>query len=425
MSRIKNVIGKRFPELSVQLNKLADSRKHKEYSMAEIVTGAIFMFLFKETSRNAYTNDRRDEVFAKNYYRNFKLRLPHPDTIDDVMRVLSGSQLEELKTHLVSNLLGQKLLRKFRFLGEFYFVAVDATGTHTFDQKHCGHCLTRTSKNGVVTWFHYVLEAKIVTSSGLAISLATEFIENQPGTSYEKQDCEQKAFVRLAEKIKRHFPRLPICILADGLYPNNTVFNVCRKNGWKFIITLKDGSLKSFNTEVGLLQAMAQKRTVYQSDKSQNILLEYRFINDIDYDGRNYSWVSCVETKTSLKDKSKQITRFVYITNVKQTVDNVINTANGGRLRWKIENEGFNTQKNLGYELEHKYSRVSLPALKNYYLVLQIAHLINQLVENSTDIVELMGQHSKQTFKALWKDLTVFMKAIPYCKEQLMCFLSS
>lgn len=211
--------------------------------MAEIVTGAIFMFLFKETSRNAYTNERRDEVFAKNYYRNFKLRLPHPDTIDDVMRVLSGSQLEDLKTHLVSNLFEQKLLRKFRFLGEFYFVAVDATGTHTFDQKHCGHCLTRTSKNGVVTWFHYVLEARIVTSSGLAISLATEFIENQPGTNYEKQDCEQKAFVRLAEKIKRHFPRLPICILADGLYPNNTVFNVCRKNGWEFIITLKDGSL--------------------------------------------------------------------------------------------------------------------------------------------------------------------------------------
>ena len=170
---------------------------------------------------------------------------------------------------------------------------------------------------------------------------------------------------------------------------------------------------------------MAQKRTIHLRNKSEDILLEYRFINDIDYDGRNYSWVSCVETKTSLKDKSKQITRFVYITNVKQTVDNVINTANGGRLRWKIENEGFNTQKNLGYELGHKYSRVSLPALKNYYLVLQVAHLINQLVENSTDIVELMGQHSKQTFKALWKDLTVFMKTVPYCKEQLMCFLSS
>lgn len=61
------------------------------------------------------TNDRRDEMLAKNYYRNFKLRHPHPDTIDDVVRVLSTCQPEELKAHLVSKLFGQKLLRKFRF----------------------------------------------------------------------------------------------------------------------------------------------------------------------------------------------------------------------------------------------------------------------------------------------------------------------
>src|SRR5690554_2470526 len=106
---------------------------------------------------------------------------------------------------------------------------VDATGTHTFDHKHCEHCLTKTSKKGITTWFQYVLEAKLVTSAGHAISLASEFIENIPGRDFKKQDCEQKAFVRLAAKIKKHFPRLPVCILADGLYPNNTVFEICRQ----------------------------------------------------------------------------------------------------------------------------------------------------------------------------------------------------
>jgi hypothetical protein len=56
--------------------------------MSEIVTGALFMFIFKETSRNAYNNDRRDAVFTKNYERIFKKQLPHPDTVDDVLRVL-------------------------------------------------------------------------------------------------------------------------------------------------------------------------------------------------------------------------------------------------------------------------------------------------------------------------------------------------
>jgi len=67
------------------------------------------MFLLKEGSRNAYRNDQNDAVFAKNYYRHFKLRLPHPDTIDEVMRDLPADLLEKLKSHLVSCLLEQKV----------------------------------------------------------------------------------------------------------------------------------------------------------------------------------------------------------------------------------------------------------------------------------------------------------------------------
>ena len=393
--------------------------------MSEIVTGALFMFLLKETSRNAYNNDRRDAVFAKNYSRYFKLRLPHPDTIEDVMRALLPEQVELLKAQLVSSLIEQKLFRKFRFLGTHYFVAVDATGTHTFDHKHCEHCLTKTSKNGVIRYFHYVLEAKLVTSKGHAISLASEFIENIPGRDYEKQDCERKAFVRLAAKMKKHFPRLPICILADGLYPNNTVFQICRQNKWEFIITLKDGCLKTFHTEVELLKATVQRREVRRRDKTDNIKLEYSFLNNIEYDGHNYNWVSCKETKTQHTDGLVREQTFVYITNVGQTLNNVVVTADGGRLRWKIENEGFNIQKNQGYELEHKYSQVSYPAMQNYYQILQIAHMINQFVEKSLDVEMLLSQHAGQTIKALWKELIVFLKSIPYTLEQLMAFLSS
>ncbi len=383
------------------------------------------MFLLRETSRNAYNNDRRDAIFAKNYFKHLKLRLPHPDTIEDVMRMLLPEQVELLKSQLVSSLIEQKLFRQFRFLGKYYYVAIDATGTHTFEHKHCEHCLTKTSKNGVTTWFHYVLEAKLVTSAGHAISLASEFIENIAGRDYEKQDCERKAFVRLAAKIKQHFPRLPICILADGLYPNNTVFQICRQNGWQFIITLKDGCLKTFHAEVELLNATIQQREVYRRDKSHNIKLEYSFLNDIEYEGYNYHWLSCKETKTRHTDGMVEEQTFVYITNVKQNISNVVETADGGRLRWKIENEGFNVQKNQGYELEHKYSQVSYPALRNYYQILQIAHAINQFVEKSTDVEILLREYSGQTIKALWKSLLSFLKSIPFDQGQLLAFLSS
>jgi len=403
LSRIKKIVDGHFPELEKLCNALTDNRKRKIYPMAAIVLGALFMFIFKETSRNAYNGDRREATFRKNFFKYFGFGLPHADTIDDVLRFLPPVELEGLKAILVSGLIEQKMFRKFRFLGKFHLVAVDATGMATFDHKHCDHCLTKTSKTGVVTYYHYVLDAKIVTTTGLSISLASEFIENDPQRGYEKQDCEQKAFVRLAAKIKKHFPRLPICILADGLYPNNSIFDICAKNNWKFIITLQDGNLKTFQTEAGLLKATAKKHVARSADKNTTTTLEHAFLNNIEYSGNRYSWVECFETVVDKKGEPKSLKHFVYITNIPQDQGNVAETARSGRLRWKIENEGFNTQKNLGYELEHKFSRISFTAMQNYYQLLQMAHMINQLVERSNQVVALLEEHSKQTIVDLWK----------------------
>lgn len=377
--------------------------------MSEIVAGALFMYIFKEASRNAYNNDRREASFRKNFFKYFGLNLPHADAIDDVLRVLAPVEIEQLKAHLVGGLIEQKMFRKFRFLGKYYLVAVDATGMASFEQKHCDHCLTKTSKTGVVTYFHYVLEAKIVTSTGLSISLASEFIENDPGRDYEKQDCEQKAFARLAVKIKKYFPRLPICILADGLYPNNTVFDICAKNDWKFIITLKDGNLKTFQTEVGLLRATASNKSVCRADRIKRTNLESAFLNDIEYSGRYFSWVECTETIFNIKGTVVSSQKFSYITNVPQSLGNVTETVDNGRLRWKIENEGFNSQKNLGYALEHKFSRKSFIAMQNYYHLMQIAHMINQLVESCNQVVDILKEHSKQTIVDLWKKMMAYL----------------
>lgn len=367
------------------------------------------MFIFKESSRNSYNNDRREKNFRKNFYRYFGFNLPHADAIEDVLRELPPEQLETLKAQLVSSLIEQKIFRKFRFLGKHYLIAVDGTGIASFDHKHCEHCLEKTSKNGAVTYFHYVLEAKIVTSNGLAISIASEFIENPAGGDYEKQDCEQNAFVRLAAKIKKFFPRLAICILADGLYPNNTVFEICKKNNWAFIITLKDGCLKSFNKEAELLRATAKNQEVFRADKTSRTTLQYLYLNDIEYGKNTFSWVECTETIIHKSKKTQSVQRFVYITNIAQSIETVVKTADSGRLRWKIENEGFNAQKNLGYELEHKYSRVSYIAMQNYYQLCQIAHAINQFVERLKELVLLLKEHSKQTILDIWKKTLAYM----------------
>ena len=185
-----------------------DANIYVIYSMTGIVTGALFIYIFKETSRNAFNNDRRKVCFRKNFFKYFGLNLPHADAVDDVLRVLPPEELELLKACLVGGLIEQKMFRKFRFPGKFHLVAVDATGTATFEQRHCEHCLTKTSKTGVVTYFHYVLEAKIVTTTGLSISLASEFIEN---------DCQYKGHNKIPPAFRIHYQLLQIAHMINQL----------------------------------------------------------------------------------------------------------------------------------------------------------------------------------------------------------------
>ena len=348
------------------------------------------MFIGKQDSRNALNNDRGQPVFATNYQEIFGKRLPHMDTVDDVLVALKNDKLESLKASLVQTLIEKKVFWKFRLEDHYYRVAVDATGVMNVNPGHCDHCLHKTSKNGVTTFFHNVLEARLITPNGFSISLATEWIENP--SEYEKQDSELKAFKRLAWKIKKFFPRLPICIHADGLYPNKTFFDICAGFTWRFIVTLKDGSLKSLWEDIEM-ELLTSKNHI--SACSNNVEQDYRWLGDLSYQAQTLSWVECIETKGG------KTSRFVYVTDLAIDSRNVKEIAFSGRLRFKVENEGFNTLKNLGYGLSHKYSRVSHQAMKNYVSLMQIAHLLNQLYELSSLARPLLK--GKITIKYLWR----------------------
>ncbi|MEA3341931.1 MAG: hypothetical protein U9R15_18365, partial [Chloroflexota bacterium] len=115
---------------------------------------------------------------------------------------------------------------------------------------------------------------------------------------------------------------------------------------------------------------------------------DYRWINDIAYvDSKDaqhtVAVLECLENKPAA-DGPSQTTRFKWITNFTVKSTQVIALANeGGRIRWKIENEGFNVQKNGGYGLEHAYTR-DATASKVFYLLLQMAHLLAQLIEKGS-----------------------------------------
>lgn len=411
LSTLNNLLTNKFSSVIQNFEKIPDPRKKAAYSIGDILGGALSMFLLKTESRNCYNNLWREDRFRANIKSNLGFDLPHADTFDSVLRKISPSSIERIINSYVSRLIASKTFSKHRLLGEFYPVAIDATGICSFDHKHCDHCLTKTSKNGKVTYFHYVLEAKLVTRQGFSISIASEFLENLEGRNYEKQDCEIKAFTRLTNKIKNAYPRLPICLLLDGIYPNQTVFDICKNKDWAFIITLKQESLKTFQRQIP--NHPPPNTLSYKSKRGKyNIYDNYQYKNGLEYRGQIYSWTTCQQVKEHQDTKKQDINTFSYITNINQDSTSIAVTVAYGRLRWKIENEGFNTQKNQGYKLEHKYSRKSFIALQNYYLILQIAHLINQFAIISKPITRLLSEHSKVTIKDLWNNLKSGLKFI-------------
>ena len=125
------------------------------------------------------------------------------------------------------------------------------------------------------------------------------------------------------------------------------------------------------------------------------------------YHGHQLQWLECIETIDPHRGAEQSNHRFVHLTNLDVTAKTVCVLSATGRMRWKIENEGFNTQKNLGYGMQHKYARVNWQAAKNYYQCLQIGHLINQLTVLSTSFQPLL--EGKITLKHLWCTMVAFL----------------
>ena len=309
-------------------------------------------------------------------------RVPHGDTVGDALSRLLPEELGDLRTDLVRSMIQRRRLEGFRLLGHDYLVTLDASGFLALGHEASAFtegCLTRSLDGGQTLYYRPVLEAKLVTRTGLALSVETEFVENVPrkgqGEEAYKQDCELKGAARLLPRLKEAFPNLSICVLLDALYAGEPTFALCEQLGWRFITVLKEGSIPTLYREFyDLVDQAPENRRAHSTRRGDQVL---RWVNDIDCNGRTLSVLECVETPRG----STKPTRWLWVTNIPITRDNCIQVANqGGRQRWRTENEGFNVQKNGGYAMEHAYAKTP-QAAKNFYLLLQIAHTIAQLFE--------------------------------------------
>lgn len=301
--------------------------------------------------------------------------LPYWETVNDFLSKLSDEQLRDIIIKLVKRLLRMRIFEDSRIRGKYWQVIIDGTRLESSRKALDPHCLysvhNRGEENEYTEYYYYVLEAKIVLADNIVVSIMTEFVENE-GSEMKKQDCELKAAYRLTERLKKEFPLLPICICADSLYAGGPFFQKCEEKKWHYIIRFKDGSIPGVAQEYIALKKVDENLENEKLDNGNEAW--YDHVNSIDFNGREVNMLEYGEQRLDRK------ILFRFITDLNISRRNRKDTVTAGRKRWKIENEGFNRQKRHGYYLEHMFSR-NYQAMKNHYLLIQIGHMISQIIE--------------------------------------------
>lgn len=314
--------------------------------------------------------------------------LPHYDTINNFLSRLEPEQVGKIRDSMIRDLFRKRSLEDYRLLGTYWCIAVDATRLYSFSKKHCEHCLKAEYKNkdtGEVertVYYHNVLEAKLIAGD-MVFSIATEFIENED-ENVSKQDCELNAFKRLAGKLKEMYPRLPVCLLGDSLYACDPVFEICRKNKWRYLLRFKDGRIKTVAEDFHAIKDLEER-------KKGNLA----WVNRIAYNERE---VNLIEAEEERKNGDRK--HFLFITDIRITERNAEELVCAGRSRWKIENEGFNNQKTKIGSIEHVNSR-NYNAMKNHYLIVQIAEILRQLYVKGADRIKDLNKGIKEISSSL------------------------
>lgn len=280
-----------LPTLLKRLARIRDPRNPKtvKHKFTVVLLYGLLTFVFQMASRREANRQMTMPMFLENLKLIFPEveSIPHQDTLNRLLSDIEVDQLQEMLIELIQDFIRNKKFYRY-LVANCYPIAID--GTQKFTRQSCwaAECLEREvgspAEEGTTQrqYYVYVLEASLAFANGMTIPLMSEFLSYEEGDQEtSKQDCELKAFKRLAPRLKDSFPRLPILVLLDGLYPNGPIIELCRGYHWQFMIVLQDDSLPSVWEEVrGLGQLQRQNRL---ERKWGNRKQRFRWVNDIEY----------------------------------------------------------------------------------------------------------------------------------------------
>ncbi len=417
-----------LPGLLEKLSRIPDPRNPQKikHKMTMILLYGILMFVHQVPSRRKANQELTTPQLLENLKAVFPeiKDMPHQSTLCRLLEKMDVDSIEAAYTELLKQNIRKKrfknLLHKNRYL-----VAVDGTQKYVMDECWDNRYPRRAvrGKDGEYHYYAYVLEAVLIFANGMVLPLMSEFLENSPeleaieNDEAWKQDCELKAFYRLAKRLKKTFPKLPVTLLLDGLYANGPVMEICRRNKWHFMIVLKDGSLPSVWQEVNGLMRLDTRGEQRQERKWQDRTQIFKWVNEIEYSygvGKankkiiihvvtcDESWgvtdkTGCTVIKTS---------RHAWLSSHPINRNNVHELCNlVARKRWLHENNILK-EKHQGYHYEHIFS-YDWNGMRGYHCLMHIARMLNELALHSISLIEQIKEIGLQPFIQKFREIMI------------------
>lgn len=388
-----------------QFKKIPDPRKLPNtapISFTDVLMSGLAVFGLKFPSLLQYDQNRK--TLDQNLRNLYHINYPPSDTyLRERLDELDPTFIRPAYKKIFGELQRGKCLEEFEFLEGYYLLSIDGTGEFSSSKVCCRQCCKKEYKDGSVTYYHQMLGACIVhPDKSNVIPLCPEIIQN--GDGLEKNDCERNAAKRFTSNFKREHPHLKVIILGDGITSNAPYIRLLEGKKMKYLLGAKPGDHQFLFDAVDA----SEEAQYHEFLDEEGFFHQFRYLNDVALNKSNSDVQVNFLEYMQTDPKGKEIV-FSWVTNIRITQANVFTIMRGGRARWKIENETFNTLKNLGYNFEHNYGHGQKYLSTNLCLLMLLSFLIDQAQGIACNLFQAVKKRSG-SFRVLWEKTRVLIE---------------
>jgi len=375
-----------------------------EISLSDAIMSAFALFSLKDPSLLAFDERRNDENLHSLYHIE---KIPCDTHLRTILDPLDPELLRPLFKEVFRQLQRGKALESFVFYEGCYLLSLDGTGYFSSKKVHCPSCMEKTSKNGEVTYSHHMLGAALVHPDHKEVlPLMPEPIIKQDGET--KNDCERNAAKRFLNKLRGDHPHLNLIVIEDGLSSNAPHIRELQNHHLHYILGVKEGDHKFLFEQVRQAEATGQVTVWEWVDEATGVRHRFRFLNEVPLNESNQDLsVNFLEYWEIRPDGRQQ--HFSWVTDFPLTQQNVQQIMRGGRARWKIENETFNTLKNQGYQFEHNFGHGNQNLSVVFAMLMMLAFLVDQTQQLCCPLFRKVWKKMGSK-KMLWERMRSFFR---------------